>query len=100
MLIHIYIQCANMQFFRSPELDDIKPQGVCHMQILFESYLDMSDPCKESQNHRMAWVEKDHNDCLISTPLLCVGSPTTRLGCPEPHPACLELMKFMNMITT
>jgi len=27
--------------------------------------------------HRMAWVEKDHNDHLVSTPLLCAGSPTT-----------------------
>uniref|UniRef100_A0A8V1A5J1 diphosphoinositol-polyphosphate diphosphatase n=3 Tax=Neognathae TaxID=8825 RepID=A0A8V1A5J1_CHICK len=35
----------------------------------------------------MAWVEKDHNDHLISTPLLCAESPTTRPGCPEPHPA-------------
>ena len=35
----------------------------------------------------MAWVEKDHNDHLVSTPLLCAGSQTTRPGCPEPHPA-------------
>jgi len=35
----------------------------------------------------MAWVEKDHNDHWVSTPLLCAGSPTTRPGCPEPHPA-------------
>ena len=40
-----------------------------------------------SPNHRMAWVEKDHNDHLISTPLLSAGLPTTRPGCPEPHPA-------------
>ena len=32
----------------------------------------------------MAWVEKDHR---VSTPLLWAGSPTTRPGCPEPHPA-------------
>jgi len=35
----------------------------------------------------MAWVEKDHNDHRVSTPLLCAGSPTSRPGCPEPHPA-------------
>jgi len=35
----------------------------------------------------MAWVEKDHNDHVVSTSLLCAGSPTTRPGCPEPHPA-------------
>jgi len=29
----------------------------------------------KSINHRMAWVEKDHNDHLVSTPLLCAGSP-------------------------
>jgi len=32
-------------------------------------------------------LKKDHNDHLVSTPLLCAGSPTTRPGCPEPHPA-------------
>ena len=37
--------------------------------------------------HRMAWVEKDLKDHLVSTPSLCAGSPTTRAGCPEPHPA-------------
>jgi len=28
----------------------------------------------------MAWVEKDHNDHVVSIPLLCAGSPTTRPG--------------------
>ena len=37
--------------------------------------------------HRMAWVEKVHNDHRLSTPLLCAGLPTTEPGCPEPHPA-------------
>ena len=41
----------------------------------------------ESYNYRMTWVEKDHNDHWVSTPLLCAGSPATRPGCPEPHPA-------------
>jgi len=40
-----------------------------------------------SYHRRMAWVEKDHNDHLVSTSLLYAGSPTTRPGCPEPHPA-------------
>ena len=35
----------------------------------------------------MAWVEKDHNDHLVSSLLLCAGSSTTTPGCPEPHPA-------------
>jgi len=39
----------------------------------------------ESQNHRMALVEKDHNDHLVSTPLLCAGSPAMRPGCPEEY---------------
>ena len=34
----------------------------------------------------MAWVEEDHNDHLVSTPLLHTGLPSTRPGCPEPHP--------------
>jgi len=42
---------------------------------------------KSEKNHRIAWVEKDHNDHRVSTPLLCAGSPTTSPGCPEPHPA-------------
>jgi len=36
---------------------------------------------QESKNHRMAWVEKDHSDHLVSTPVLCAGSPTSRAGC-------------------
>jgi len=40
-----------------------------------------------ASHHRMAWVEKDHNDHRVSAPLLCAGSPATRPGCPEPHPA-------------
>jgi len=43
----------------------------------------------KSYNHRMAWVEKDHNGHLVSTALLCAGSPTTRPGYREPHPAWL-----------
>jgi len=35
----------------------------------------------------MAWVKKDHNDHWVSTPLPCTGLPTSRPGCPEPHPA-------------
>ena len=35
----------------------------------------------------MAWIENDHNDHPVSTPLLRAGSPTTRPGCPEPHQA-------------
>jgi len=36
-------------------------------------------------NHKMAWVEKDHNDHLVSTLLLRAGLPTTTPGCPEPQ---------------
>jgi len=39
---------------------------------------------KKESTHQ---VEKDHNDHRVSIPLLCAGSPTTRPGCPEPHPA-------------
>ena len=41
---------------------------------------------EKSQNHRMAWVEKDLKDHLVSTPLPQAGPPTTRPGCPEPNP--------------
>jgi len=38
----------------------------------------------------MTLVEKDHSDHVVSNPLLCAGSPTTRQGCPEPHPAWMS----------
>ncbi len=41
-----------------------------------------------SQKDRMAWVEKDLKDHGVSTPpAKCTGSPTSRPGCAEPHPA-------------
>jgi len=45
----------------------------------------------ESQNHKMAWVEKDLKGHLVSTPLLWAGSPTTRAGLPRGHPATMRL---------
>ena len=39
------------------------------------------------ESYRMAlvgWYLKDH---LVPTPLLWAGLPTTRSGCPRPHPA-------------
>jgi len=38
-----------------------------------------------SKNHRMAWVEKVLKDHLVSTPLLCAGSPTTRSRAAQSH---------------
>ena len=35
----------------------------------------------------MAWVEKDRNDHLVSTPLSQAELSTTTPGCLEPHPA-------------
>lgn len=35
----------------------------------------------ESENHRMVWVDKDHSDHLVSTFLLCAGSPTLMTSC-------------------
>jgi len=34
----------------------------------------------------MAWVEKELKGHLVATPLLWAGLPTSRPGCPEPHP--------------
>jgi len=31
----------------------------------------------------MAWVEKHHDDHVVSTFLLCAGSPATKPGCSE-----------------
>jgi len=33
----------------------------------------MLESIYESQNHRMAWIEKDHNDHLVSTPCYVQG---------------------------
>jgi len=35
------------------------------------------------EHHRMAWVEKDHNDHLVSISLLCAGLPITRPRLPR-----------------
>ena len=44
----------------------------------------------ESWNRRMAWVEKDLKDHLVSIPLPRAGLPATRPGCPEPHLAWMD----------
>jgi len=40
----------------------------------------------------MAWFEKDLKDHVVSTPLAWAGSPATRPGCPEPHPASPKML--------
>ena len=55
-------------------------------QLYFEAHIEKS-PAFLSEDHRMACIEKDLKDHLLSIPLLCPGLSTTRLGCPEPHPA-------------
>lgn len=47
----------------------------------------------KSYNHRVAWVEKDLRDHLVSTPLLWAESPITRPGCPEPNHSPHSLLK-------
>ena len=48
----------------------------------------------ESQNHRMAWVERDLKDHPGATPLPRAGSPSPRPGCPEPHAAWKPMFKL------
>ena len=48
----------------------------------------------------MAWVEKDHNDPLVSASLPWAWSPTTRPGCPEPHPAFLPEGRLVFILIT
>jgi len=55
--------------------------------LILSSFRGTDSGLLNTQNHRMAWVEKDHNDHLVSIPVPQAGSPTTRPGCPEPHPA-------------
>jgi len=47
----------------------------------------------------MAWVEKDHNDHLVSTSMLCAGSPTARPGCPEPHHLYFLFLKLQAFLS-
>jgi len=53
---------------------DAVPQGY----LLF--WHQLSYLLSISYNRRMAWVEKDHNDHLGSTPLLRAGSPAIFVG--------------------
>ena len=76
-----YSLCIGTSINSTPSLMDLMVQRPHHVRAHLQSQTWSSD------NHRMAWVEKDHNDHLVSTPLLCAGSPTTRPGCPEQHPA-------------
>ena len=55
----------------------------------------------QSQNYRMAWVEKDCNDHRVSTPLLCAGLPTTRPGSQshiQPDLKCLQGWGIHNLL--
>ena len=54
--------------------------------LIFEPRIEQDPLVYRSHSYRMVWVEKDDNDHLVSPPLLCAGSPTTRPGCPEPKP--------------
>ena len=65
-------------------------EGMSYEKHLRTLGVKLAGEVEESQNHRMAWVEKEHNDHRVSTPLLCAGSPTTSPGCPEPHPAWMS----------
>ena len=68
----------NVMCYRGPE--HFKKSYV---QLLWALCRDTNK--RKQTPHRMAWVEKDHNDHRVSTPLLRAGLPTTRPGCPEPH---------------
>jgi len=49
----------------------------------------------------MAWVEKDHNDHLVSAPLLCAESPTIRSGCQshiQPGLVCIQGWSIHNLL--
>lgn len=39
----------------------------------------------ESQNC-LGWEGPDLKHCLVPTPFLCTGTPSTRSSCPKPHP--------------
>ena len=81
-----------MMFIHSDSVDSESPlPNITNSWTIFPIQIILlhtsSQFTHKSWNHRMAQVEKDHNDHRVSAPLLCAGSPTTRPGCPEPHPA-------------
>ena len=67
---------------------------VLHKQILFfQSVLVQLKKVQcfiDSQNHKMAWIEKDLRDHPVSIPLPQAGLPTTGPGCPDPHPTSVS----------
>ena len=63
--------------------------GRKYVELRFPFYV-------ESQNHRMAWVEKNLKDHLVSISLLWTGLPTIRTGCPKQHGICRYKNKYKN----
>ena len=55
--------------------------GRDHSLIIIKGKTDST-----SQNDRMVWVGRDLKDHLVPTPLPWTGTPSTRPGCPKPHP--------------
>jgi len=59
------------------------PLWPCRFPILGDPSVSRSSKEQRGQQeiiieHRMAWVEKDLKDHIVSTPLLWAGLPTTR----------------------
>ena len=66
MLLKIIHRFIPPPFWAADQLELVSFVILPNIWLQFESYL----------NHRMAWVDKDHNDHWVSTPLLCAGLPT------------------------
>jgi len=45
----------------------------------------------------MTWVEKDHNDHLVSTPLLCAGLSTAMVIIPGKE-VCVVCVKYSSFV--
>ena len=71
--------CIHIFFFPKINLQLLIPFLACQVGLglqqpcLFPVMPALEGSWKISQNHRMAWVEKDHNDHRVSTPRLCAN---------------------------
>lgn len=72
--------CSEWCYTRSPSAEYCQDCWneripVFHPHDMKKQHLLGRSENSESQSHRMGWVEKDHNDYLVWTPLPCAGLP-------------------------
>jgi len=85
----VKLLCSLFVFSRGLSTACVQSSGISWLRFITAIYrsddkLMVTIWIIESQNH-LCWKEPQQS--LSFNPLPCAGLPTTRLGCPEPHPA-------------